>query len=100
MTENAPEATVEQPEATVTQLPFQTPEFNMAEEVIADLAEQNAQQARQIAILKANVKQLNGIIKANKDVLGLEEDEQGNLRPAAPKPIVNRAARRARPTKK
>ena len=100
MTENAPEPLVE-PEATVTQLPFQAPEFNQADEVVNDLTEQIAQQAKTIAILKANLKQLNGIIKANKDALGLEEDEQGNLSPVQPKPVPqNRAARRARPVKK
>lgn len=92
----------EAPPSNVTHLPFQTPEFNMADEVVNDLTEQLAQQAKQLSMARANVKQLTGIIKANKDLLGLVEDSEGNLAPAPqgpPPPPPNRATRRARPKK-
>ena len=83
-----------EPDAEVIAMPrFITPEFNQAEEVVNDLTQQIADQAKTISILKAQVKQLDGIIKANAKALGLKVAEDGTISPDVPPP--NRATRRA-----
>lgn len=85
----------------VTELPppstpqFTEPEFNQADFVVQDLTEQVAQQAKMIAILKANNAQLTGILKANASLLGLQVGPDGNLSPISQDIPQNRATRRA-----
>lgn len=59
------------------------PEFDQANFVADSLARQNAEQAKRIAILEAEVAQRDAFIQANAQVLGLAEN------------LPNRAARRA-----
>lgn len=95
------ESAVESVPDNVTSLPqFTEPEFNQADFVVNDLSEQVAAQAKTIAVLKSNIAQLTGILKANAGLLGLVEDENGNMSPAPTKAAPNRATRRARTPKK
>lgn len=89
MTENA----LETEDATVTPLTFAQPEFNQAEYVVDDLAAKNGQLQKENSLLKSQVAQLTGVMRANADKLGLVADAEGNLSVAPQTP--NRATRRA-----
>ena len=88
-------------DAEVIDLPFQNPEFNQADFIVDDLAAKNGALQKDNSILRSQVAQLNGLLKANANKLGLIVQEDGSLAAAPVElPAPNRATRRARPIKK
>jgi hypothetical protein len=69
------------------------PEFNQADWVADDLVAQITKLTKENAVLRSQIAQLDGVIKANADKLGLVVAEDGSMSTVAP-PKPPRAQRR------